>query len=194
MKFLAVFIFFFLIFSSCDVDHKKIVYVHPDGYFREEYYINKDDSLKDGLYIKYFPNGKMWDSCTYTQGVLHGIRKVYGDMGNLEVMENYKNGVFEGDYKVFYPDGRLKLIQQFINGKIQGLIKEKVTMKDNEENGHFEEYYENGTLHWKGSYLNGDNEQDTLYEFGTTGELIKKMYCQSGVCETIWRSVDYPVN
>jgi len=26
----------------------------------------------------------------------------------------------------------------------------------------FEEYYPSGVLHWKGNYLNGENEHDTL--------------------------------
>ncbi|MBK7093540.1 MAG: hypothetical protein IPH57_00170 [Saprospiraceae bacterium] len=46
-------------------------------------------------------------------------------------------------------------------------------MKNNEENGSFEDFYENGKIHWKGTYLNGDNEHDTLYEYDDTGILLK---------------------
>ncbi|MEZ4906094.1 MAG: hypothetical protein R2771_00200 [Saprospiraceae bacterium] len=198
--FYLIILFTILSLLSCDFDHKKIVYEQPDGFYRERYYINKVDSLKDGLYLKYFPNGTLWDSCTYKMGKLDGERKVFSTEGFMEVVENYKDGVFDGDYKVFYPNGQLKLLQNIKDGMIQGFsysyyqsgdIKEKVTMKDNEENGPFEEYYENGTIHWKGQYLGGDYEQDSLYEYNDKGELIKKMFCNAGVCETIWKSENY---
>ncbi|HHS96015.1 MAG TPA: hypothetical protein ENJ45_05440, partial [Phaeodactylibacter sp.] len=39
-----------------------------------------------------------------------------------------------------------------------GALKEKVEFVDNEENGPFIEFYENGKLKAEGTYRNGDNE------------------------------------
>lgn len=175
-------------------NNKKIVVQHPDGYYKEVFYV-VDDSIKEGSYQKFFPDGKLWDSCYYKNDTIEGIRKIFSNKGYQEVTEHYKNGVLHGLYKVFYPDGGLKLKQTYNNGVLEGYsyayypdgkIKEKVTMKNNEENGSFEDYYENGKIHWKGTYLNGDNEHDTLYEYNDTGILIKKMFCQYGVCQTVW--------
>ena len=64
---------------------------------------------------------------------------------------------------------------------------EEVLFKDNEENGPFVEYYDNGEIEWKGSYLNGDNEFGILEQYDRTGVLIKKMECDSlGACITVW--------
>ena len=60
------------------------------------------------------------------------------------------------------------------------------SFKDNLENGPFAEYYENGNIHWEGNYLGGDFEQDTLKEFDKEGELIRILFCNKGVCQTIW--------
>lgn len=175
-------------------NHKKIVVQHPDGYYKEVYYV-LDDSIKDGSYQKFFPDGKLWDSCYYKNDTIEGIRKIFSNKGYIEVIENYKNGVLDGNYQVLYPEGKIKLNQTYNKGVLEGFslayypngnIKEKVTMKNNEENGSFEDYYENGKIHWKGTYLNGDNEHDTLYEYDDTGILIKKMFCQYGVCQTVW--------
>lgn len=174
--------------------HKKIIVEDPDGYFREEYTV-VSDSIKDGMYLKYFSNGKLYDSCNYKNGILEGERKIFSDKGYVEIQETYKNGILEGPYLVYHPNGNIKIKQTFTNNVLSdfsyryysdGVLKEKVTIVDGLENGPFDEYYPNGNLHWKGQYLNGDYEQDTLYEYNTSGELMKKLLCNKGICNTVW--------
>ena len=184
----------FSVYSCFNDGHKKVVVKDPNGYFREEYIV-KNDSIKDGVYLKFLPNGVLWDSCFYKNDTLQGERKLFTDKGILEIKENYKDGALQGKYIVYYPNGKIKLLQYFRNNVMtdtsyayyeNGALKEKVTIKNNLENGPFTEYYQNGQIHWKGTYLDGDNEQDTLYEFSEQGEMIKKMFCKKGVCFTIW--------
>ena len=182
------------VYSCINDGHKKIIVEDPNGYFREEFIVI-NDSIKDGVYLKYFGNGVLWDSCVYKNDTLQGVRKLFTDKGKLEIKENYKDGVLQGEYVVYFPNGKIKLLQYYKNNVMQdtsyayydnGTLKEKVTFKDGLENGPFIEYYKNGGVHWKGTYFNGDNEQDTLYEYSDKGELIKKMLCNRGVCFTIW--------
>jgi len=190
-----LFSFVFLFFYSCIGDgHKKIVVRDPNGYFREEFIVI-NDSIKDGTYLKFYGNGKLWDSCFYKNDTLQGVRKLFTDDGNLEIKENYKDGILHGEYYVYYPNGNIKLLQYFNNNVMEdtsyayfenGKLKEKVTFKNGLENGPFIEYYKNGNFKWVGKYLNGDNEQDTLYQYSDQGILIKKMLCNRGVCFTIW--------
>lgn len=64
-------------------------------------------------------------------------------------------------------------------------------MVNNEENGPFTEYHENGQKAWEGTFLNGDNEYGLLQQYDEAGTLIKKMNCDSlGVCTTIWTLKD----
>lgn len=197
------FFFVLLSLSSCKFfTHKKLIVNNPNGYFREEYSVYKD-SIKDGEYKKFFPDGKLMESCTYKMDSLDGERKIYTKDGKVEILENYNNGKLEGKYNVFYPNGKIKLEQTFKNGSMEGMsllyyetgqLKEKVMMKKNEENGPFEQYYESGKIHWKGNYLEGDFEQDTLYEYDKEGILLKKMYCTYGVCQTVWTKEKGKIN
>ena len=196
MKFLlSVIVFIFFIFACAENRHKKVIVKDASGFFKEEFTVI-DDSIKDGTYKKYYGNGILWDSCYYKNDTLQGQRKIYDNNGNLEIIENYKDGVLDGEYLVFYPDGQIKIRQFFKDNVLSdtsyvyyknGVLKEKVCMADNKENGPFEEYYESGVLHWKGRYLDGDNEQDTLYEYDRNGILIRKMLCDKGICHTIWK-------
>ncbi len=186
----------FLVLYSCGHDkHRKIVVEDSGGVFREEYYVI-NDTIKDGKYLRFFVGGKLSDSCNYKMGKLDGIRKLYSDDGNLEIVETYKNGKLNGDYIVYYPNGKVKIKQKFVDNKIQGIsykyflngnMQEEVTMKNGMENGAFKEYYDNGNLHWKGFFVEGPNEQDTLYEYSKNGDLIRKLFCKIGYCRTVWR-------
>jgi len=196
LKYLLFFSIIVWYYSCKDSEHEKIIFNSSDGSYSEEYFVVKD-SIKDGLYKRYFENGKLEISCDYKMGVIEGIKKRYSEKGYLEALETYKNGKMDGTYIVYHPDGSVKLKQIFIDDLLQGLsisyfqngkMKEKVTIKDGFENGVFEEYYPSGVLHWKGNYLNGENEHDTLLEYNQSGQLRRKLFCQMGFCKTIWKS------
>jgi antitoxin component YwqK of YwqJK toxin-antitoxin module len=69
---------------------------------------------------------------------------------------------------------------------------ETVTLVDNEENGPFEEFYENGNKKAVGSYkgfdtdMNRPREHGELLMYDESGTLIKKMNCDMGICRTKW--------
>jgi len=193
MRFLTILITILLI-SSCDKGPKVVEFSHPEGYYKEVYEIN-DDSIKHGKYLKYFQNGVLSDSCDYINGEIHGSRKIFTETGNLEINETYDQGNFHGPYTTFYNNGQNKKIQNYLDNKIQGEVKEffengnlkaLIQFIDNLENGPFQEYYENGNIHWEGYYQNGDFEQDTLKEYNVEGEIIRKLLCDKGVCQTVW--------
>ena len=63
-------------------------------------------------------------------------------------------------------------------------------MRESTENGPFEEYYKNGEIHWKGTFIDGPNEVGLLTEYSEEGEILKKMECSKYsddyICQTIW--------
>lgn len=193
MKYLLLILLTFSILA-CSEYPKKITIEHPDGFFKEVYHINKD-SILHGPYIKYYQNGIIADSCEFFNGHIHGTRKLYTEEGILEIEESYVNGNFEGPYITYYSNGQIKKQQQYVNNMIQGQvnqyypsgkIKAIIEFVDSYENGPFTEYYENGNMHWQGFYQGGDFEQDTLKEFDENGSLKRKLFCEAGVCQTIW--------
>ena len=183
-----------LVCMACSNDRKKIIREHPDGFFREVFYVT-DDSIRNGPYVRYSADGRMLDSCGYTDNKIHGIRKIFGENGNPEILESYEMGKFNGPYISFYPNGTIRKKMKYIDNKIEGELTEYhpngklkaiLHMQDNLENGPFREFYPDGTIHWEGFYLNGEYEQDTLNEYNPQGQLIRKLFCEKGICQTVW--------
>jgi antitoxin component YwqK of YwqJK toxin-antitoxin module len=170
-----------------------------NGTIIEEYTVDKDKK-KHGLYTAYNDKGIISETAEYVNGQLHGERKIYDADGNLEIVESYKDNVTDGPYSVLYPDGQVKFETTYsagvMNSKAKsytaaGTLKEEVTFVNNEENGPFKEYYDNGNIEWEGTYLNGDNEFGLLKHYDESGELIRKMMCDSmAICRTIWTKAD----
>jgi antitoxin component YwqK of YwqJK toxin-antitoxin module len=157
-------------------------------------------TASDGAIRNLHSNGNVREEATMANGVLTGVRRLYREDGTLEIEENYAaNGMLDGEYKVYYADGKnieiLKIYRNNVSDGIlkvyyqDGKIKEEVTILDNEENGPFTEYYNNGQIHWKGTYRKGDNEYGELIEYDSLGTMIKKMMCDSmAICRTTWKN------
>ena len=158
----------FLIGISCQ--KSKVIEIKNDqGVIIERITTELRDTgkLKDGFYEKFDDQGKPLESAHYKEGKLNGERKLY-EKGFIYSLENY---TLTGIMKIYYPDGK---------------IKEVVTMVENEENGPFQEYYQNGKIKANGFYKNGPYEEGLLNLFDSTGTLIKKMNCKEGICTTTW--------
>jgi antitoxin component YwqK of YwqJK toxin-antitoxin module len=186
-----------LLFTACTSDQiQTITLENTDEII--SYSIDKD-SLIQGLYVQLNREGDTISVAHYKDNQLEGKRNIYATHGYVEIEQNYKGGVFHGPIVHFYPDGTPETSGNFTNGQLDSLfyayypsgkLKEKVSIKNNLENGPFEEYYENGNIHWKGQFIDGDNEIGLLEEFAEDGTLIKKMDCGKYkgdyICQTIW--------
>jgi antitoxin component YwqK of YwqJK toxin-antitoxin module len=150
---------------------------------------------KHGEFRRFFGKDTLAELSFYDHGKLTGERTIYNVNGKPEITEMYVNDTLHGDYKVFFEDGKVKIEGKYTNGVMEGVWKryypngtlfEEVTFAENEENGPFTEYHENGKLAAKGQYKGGDFEHDSLYLYTENGELMRKMFCQQGVCRTAW--------
>jgi antitoxin component YwqK of YwqJK toxin-antitoxin module len=185
----------FILLNACQPD-RPFVEVYNDGTLYESFQINSD-SLKHGSYNRYFKDGNVAEEAQYENGKLNGKRIIYYHTGVIEIEEIYDMDSLEGVLNSYYPSGKKEFTCEYIKNKIQGKaikyyesgqVMEEVLFKDNEENGPFVEYYDNGQIEWKGTYLNGDNEFGLLEQFNKSGEVIKKMECDSlGICVTVWK-------
>lgn len=188
-------IVFFLFVLSCK--KSQTITYHENGNTYEVYDIGKSGE-KDGSYESYYETGKIREKATFRQGQYSGERILYYENGQPEIIEPYDaDGQLNGMYKKYHENGVIHIEKPYVNNVIQGTlrvfypsgqIKEEVAMENNMENGPFTEYFENGTVQWKGTYLNGDNEFGLLEEFDSLGQMIKRMKCDSlGICRTFWR-------
>lgn len=159
----------------------------------ESYFVDAEGK-RQGEYKRFY-QGTMRELSHYENDTLHGIRTIYDEGGVMEIEETYDRGSFAGTYRTYYPSGQLELEGDYHNDVMEGNwskyypsgeLMEVVQMKNNNENGPFIEYHPNGKLKAEGQYANGDKEQGLLQMYDTTGSLIRKMMCDSGVCRTIW--------
>lgn len=190
-----------LLCSSCK-NANLITLKDENGNISESYSINAD-SLKHGAYTSYI-NGTLVEKANYLNGQKSGLRRLFHTNGTVEIEETYDKDKIVGTYKSFYYDGVLAQEATYKDGVMQGTLKtyyengqlkEEVTMANNEENGPFKEYFKSGKLKWEGQFLNGDNEFGLLKEYNESGDIIKKMMCDSlGVCTTTWTLKSGEVN
>jgi antitoxin component YwqK of YwqJK toxin-antitoxin module len=90
--------------------------------------INQVDekALFTGRLEESYANGKIWESCNYKNGKLHGLREIYYDNGRLKMRETYKHGLRNGAYEYRLGGGRMIWKRGiFIKNKHVGLWYEK---------------------------------------------------------------------
>lgn len=125
----------------------------PDQLVEEGTYVN---NKKDGLWIKYFPNGKPETEINYSNNRPNGEYKVYYENGQLQEHGVWKNNRNIGNFKRFHENGEPQ--QEFVfntTGKRDGIQKYyhengqlmiEGEIREGKEAGEFKEYYANGDI------------------------------------------------
>ncbi len=186
-------VFFALV--SCRSKVEEVAREDSYGY-TEKYERRKSDFARHGLYEKFSKEGVKVEEAHYTNDTLDGLRVLYHDNGDTQVVETHRMGIFEGPFRAYYDNGQLEQEGQYEANVMYGEWKryypggelmEVVTFAENAENGPFVEYYRNGSKKAEGTYRNGE-EQGLLKKFSLAGEHIRSMNCEDGVCRTIWKA------
>ncbi len=194
MRFFILGCFAMLFLAACS--NSEIVEKRDEsGKLTEKFTINKKTKKKEGQYFAFYPNGQKLEESFYINDSLHGERKLFYENGQLDNITTHANGMFEGKYQKFNEAGKLLNEGQYVNNEMSGIWKkwydtgelaEEVAFAANLENGPFKEYHKNGKLKAEGVYVDGDNEQGELKMYDENGELVKKMYCEFGICAETW--------
>lgn len=188
------------IVSACKL---KVVSLRNDSGKVEERYqvLRKKKEVKHGFYRLYHANGKVAIDRVYVRDKVDGVEKTFYDNGQLESVAIVKKGVYDGSFFYYYPDGSLKQEGTYIKNSMEGelktyykngQLKEIVTMQNTMEQGPYIEYHENGQLKAKGQFKDGDQQHGIIEIYSSEGELIRKLDCNRGDCETIWDKYAQP--
>jgi antitoxin component YwqK of YwqJK toxin-antitoxin module len=153
---------------------------------RDNIYLIKKFLKKDGEYEEFYSEeegGGIKLKYCMKNGSLHGEYKEFYPNGKIKQETSYTNGIQDNDYKVWCENG-----QQFVEGKINGEniqwyengnIMNKYTRLNGKLEGEYIEWHENGNLWIKANHkddkLCGDFE---LYYID--GKLNLKMFCIDG--------------
>jgi antitoxin component YwqK of YwqJK toxin-antitoxin module len=191
-KQVLILLLFFLL--ACQQKHEKVEQRDEYGY-TEMYFRDKVDYAKEGLYERFNTDDIKVEEAHYNNDTLDGYRILYYETGDTQIVEHYQKGRFDGPFLAYYDNGKIEIEGQYVYNEMDGPWKryyrdgqlmEVVTFRENAENGPFTEYHPNGKLKAEGTYVNGDGEHGLLKLYDESGELIKTMNCDYGVCRTVW--------
>jgi antitoxin component YwqK of YwqJK toxin-antitoxin module len=187
--------------TACQKTTEVVEIRDENGKLVEKFQIRAADGEKHGWYKK-LEDEKVILEENYQEGLLEGKRIFYGSNGKPIEEETYEKGLLVGEVISYYESGEVKAKQPYIikNGESvlegtfreyfkNGQLKTEATMKANETNGPFTEYHKNGNIKAKGTQVThellGRVDDGLLELFDENGELVKKMNCSLGRCETI---------
>jgi antitoxin component YwqK of YwqJK toxin-antitoxin module len=141
----------------------KNVFVIRKGRFVEKYKINSGGH-KNGYYSCYYPDGTVFMSCFFIDGLRQGTFNMYYPNGLLKESCLYIYGKREGDYKSYHPNGilfeKICYRRNIIHGKYEIFDKNgNYFIKTNSYKGFFhkkmEIFYLNQTKYLESNYKKG---------------------------------------
>lgn len=115
-----------------------VKYFHPDGSLQS--LAPYKNGKRNGLYIKYHPNGEKEEECIFTDNKITGKLKRFYSNGKLKFTGEYKNGELEGIASSYYETGEKQMVANYKQGKYDG----EVTV-----------WYKSGNLMAQGEFSNG---------------------------------------
>ena len=129
----------------------------------EGVYVN---SRKNGIWIKYWPNGNIRSKINYKNGRTNGAYTTYFQNGNVEEKGNVIAGMMQGEFTLFWPNGKLRQKKKFnLNGKTDGQVVYYYPNGNKELVFESNNGIENGSASWY--YENGDKKKDCFFDNGT---------------------------
>jgi len=153
---------------------------YSNGNVKEEG--NYRDDKKDGYFKNYAENGDLITVSKYVMDVKQedaeevtklDIRSEYYPDGKIKAMGTFRNGIPEGIRREYSLEGQITRSMIYKNGVILG---EGIVLEDGTKEGHWKEYYADGSLRsegeykenkpigpWKYFYPDGKIEQDGKY-------------------------------
>lgn len=120
---LALFILLIIIFYSCDKPQSKIKVIkygnnifktieYKSGYkFRVYFWVLKNkDTVKQGLYVSYYPNGNTNVKCQFFNNLLIGKAVFFKENGSLYCKSDYDTSEETCCRYFYYPNGNIESI------------------------------------------------------------------------------------
>jgi len=159
--------------------------VHIEGMYK--------DDKKDGYFKEYADNGDLKTITKYVDDVIQpeaeevtklDIENEYYPNGKIKVSGTYRNGIPEGVRREYDTTGKIVSSAIFKKGIRTG---EGIVLEDGSKDGHWKEFYEEGTLLSEGNYKEGKpvGEWKYFYPDGKLEETGK--YTNTGKLQGTWK-------
>jgi uncharacterized protein len=121
---------------------------------------NFEKDIKQGQTTYYFPDGAVFKTINYLDGLEDGLAKEFAGDGRVVLLTTYRNGFLisrerinrmdaqnrkQGNWKFFHDNGLVRLEGRYFNDK---------------KNGYFKEYDQNGKLLSAAKWVDGEKQED----------------------------------
>lgn len=128
-------------------------------------YIN---NKKEGVWVRFYPNGQMKHEITFKNGVANGPAKFYFENGKLWESGQWAINHWVGPYEFYHANGQKAYVWNYNNlGKRTGIQKY---------------YHENGKLKYEGNWINGKTV-GSLKVYDENGALVAERIYEEGKFE-----------
>ena len=158
-------------------------------HFRSHFGLS-ENSLRNGSWTYWHPNGQKMKAFSYADGKLEGSFSKWHEDGAPFVRLHYSKGKLNGEWvEHYHPYGHLKEKRHYQHGKpvgiwskwaSSGLMIEKCFYEDGLKNGIFMHWHKNGQLAKKAIYENGERN-GLLQEFSPTGQQLLSAGYKHGI-------------
>lgn len=116
--------------------------------------------IKQGLTTYYYTDGSVFRTINYVDGLEDGLAKEFGDDGRVVLLTTYRKGFLvsrerinrlddqnrkQGNWKFFHENGVVQLEGRYLN---------------DQKNGYFKEYDQNGKLIVASKWMDGEKQED----------------------------------
>jgi len=151
------------------------------------------DDRKNGYLKEYAENGDLLRISKYVDDVIQPeaeeiqkmeTRNEYYPDGNIRVSAMFRNGVPEGIKREYSADGNVEKAYLYKNGIIIG---EGIVKDDGNRDGHWKDYYPDGSLKAEGNYDNGRQTGEWTY-YHSNGRIEQTgKFNRQGKFEGTWK-------
>jgi antitoxin component YwqK of YwqJK toxin-antitoxin module len=155
---------------------KKLPEYQPDQVVEEGTY---KDSKKNGLWKRFFPNGKVKDEIEYVNNRPNGYYRTYYENGQIQEEGIWQRNRNVGQFKRYYENGQ---VAQEFNFNETG-----------KRDGKQVYYYENGQIMIEGEWAAG-KESGEIVEYYENGDIKAKKIFNDGVMDTTKSQIFEPKN
>ena len=155
---------------------KKLPGYQPDQVVEEG---NYKDSKKQGIWKRFFPNGKVKDEIEYVNNRPNGYYRTYYENGQVQEEGVWQRNRNVGQFKRYYENGQ---VAQEFNFNETG-----------KRDGKQVYYYENGQVMIEGEWAAG-KESGEIVEYYENGDIKAKKVFNNGIMDTTKSQIFEPKN
>lgn len=189
------------------------------GFITDRMKVNRRDKngLRQGVWVTFWPNGKIRQDGTYRDDKKNGYFKDYAENGDLIRVTKYVEDIAQPDaaevtklqvINEYYPDGKIKTTTMYRNGVEEGVkrefrpdgtversveyhagavIGEGAVLEDGSRDGPWKEFYSDGSLRAEGKYENGKRTGEWKFYHPNGKTEQAGKFTKSGKPEGTWR-------